>query len=310
VKVEAGDYLLLVDKPVGPTSHDVVAAARSALGNRRVGHTGTLDPFASGLLVLCVGRATRLAEYLSGMDKEYLATARLGTATDTLDTEGEVTSVSESWRTLEESAIEAALRTFCGEIDQVPPQYSAKKVDGEAMHRRARRGDSVELAPTPVTVHDIALISYEPPDVCFSLRCSSGTYVRAIARDLGLALETGAHLTALRRTRVGDFHVSDAVPADELELADSVARARLEPAHALRGMASLMVDAGVAGRLIQGQRVRIQPGPPLDGPTEPAHGVPTLASDGTLVAVSVGDDLLAIAELTDGVLRPRKVFPA
>ena len=155
------DFVLPVDKPEGPTSHDVVAQARKALGIRKVGHTGTLDPFASGLLILCVGRATRLAEYLSGLDKTYEATAKLGITTDTLDRDGKVLEDRVGWRELAEPAVAEALSTFQGEIEQVPPQFSAKKVDGVAMHRRARRGEQVRLEPCVVTVHSIELLAME-----------------------------------------------------------------------------------------------------------------------------------------------------
>lgn len=305
MNVGAGDFLLPVDKPVGPTSHDVVAAARRGLGTRRVGHTGTLDPFASGLLVLCVGRATRLAEYLSGMDKTYEAVARLGVTTDTLDREGEVVLEREGWAELDEPQVVEALARLSGEIEQVPPQFSAKKVDGEAMHRRARRGEHVALPPVEVTIHEIALTEMRLPDVRFTVRCSSGTYVRALARDLGEDLGVGAHLTALRRTAVGGFSANDAVTVDELEDSEAVARATIAPTGALGHMGSMEVDEGVAARLRNGQRVRVDEATDPEGEVDDESRVTP-----TLVAVSHDHDLLAIAELDDGLLRPRKVFPS
>lgn len=305
---DAGDFVLPVDKAEGPTSHDVVASARRALGSRRVGHTGTLDPFASGLLLLCVGRATRLAEYLSGLDKSYVAEARLGVETDTLDRDGHVVAESDAWRDLGAADVEAALASLVGEIRQVPPQFSAKKVEGEAMHRKARRGERVELPPVNVTVHAIELESIALPDVRFRVRCSTGTYVRALARDLGAGLGTGAHLTALRRTEVGRFHVDDAVAVDHLEDEKAVRRALISPLDAMRHLALFEVDAEAAGRIRHGQRIRVEG----DGDQETAHaraldGGPSV-TEPALVAVSHGGNLLAIASIEKGVLKPRKVF--
>ncbi|MDA0329791.1 MAG: tRNA pseudouridine(55) synthase TruB [Gemmatimonadetes bacterium] len=287
----AGDFVVPVDKPEGPTSHDVVAMARRGLGTRRIGHTGTLDPFASGLLLLCVGWTTRLAEYLTGLDKTYEAVARLGVTTDTLDRDGVVLSESDAWRQLEESEIMRALSDFAGSIDQVPPQFSAKKLEGEAMHRRARRGEHVELAPVSVTVHDVQVTAVQLPEVRFSMRCSSGTYVRAIARDLGESLGVGAHLTSLRRTSVGSFTVNDAIAVDALKDTEEVARVAVEPAAALAHLPLVEIDGEVARRLLHGQKVR-------------------LSNDGSAAPVAVTHEgaLFAIGEMRDGVLIPRKVF--
>ena len=295
MNVAAGDFVLPVDKPVGPTSHDVVAAARRALGTRRVGHTGTLDPFASGLLVLCIGRATRLAEYLSGMSKTYHATARLGVTTDTLDRAGSL-MVERDASSVDEAAIRQVLAELVGAIQQVPPQFSAKKVDGEAMYRRARRGEHVELPPVDVTIHEAELVSCDGLDVEFSVRCSSGTYIRSIARDLGEALGVGAHLTELRRTSVGQYRIEDAVSMDELADENVVARARVAPIAAMAHLESITLKDEHAARLRQGQRIRIAG----EGQGRSADRV----------AISFREDLLAIAELDDGVIRPRKVFPA
>jgi tRNA pseudouridine55 synthase len=290
VSAPAG-FVLPVDKPEGPTSHDVVGSARRALGERRVGHSGTLDPFASGLLLLCVGRATRLSEYLTGLDKAYEAKAVLGVATDTLDRDGAVVARSDAWHMLDAAAVSSALDAFRGDIQQVPPQYSAKKVEGIAMHRRARRGEHVELEPCTVTIHDIALTGFEAPEVRFRVRCSSGTYVRALARDLGESLGVGAHLTGLRRTSIGTFDVADAVALAALDDATAVARARISPAEALAHLPSLRVEEATARRLAQGQRVRLDDAP-----------------DGALVAVLDPTGLCAVAEVAGGVVRPQKVF--
>lgn len=285
--------VIRVDKPPGPTSHDIVARARRALGVRRIGHTGTLDPFASGLLLLCVGPATRLAEYLTGLDKTYLATAVLGQSTDTDDLEGELVGVSEAWRELDESRVSAALSGFVGRIDQVPPAFSAKKVGGERMYRRARRGESVRLDAVPVQIREARVLDVDLPEVKFELSCSSGTYVRAVARDLGKRLGTGAHLKALRRTRIGPFAVTDAVSGDELHDADRVKAAWLEPAQALPHLPHVRVGAEEAARIRHGQAV------PLEGGEVP---------EGATLAVLHDDELLCVATSSGGRVRPRKVF--
>lgn len=286
--VPEGGGVLPVDKPEGPTSHDIVGRARRALRERRIGHTGTLDPFASGLLLLCVGPATRLSEYLTGRDKEYLARARLGVATDTLDREGTVVGESEGWRELDRAAVEGALTGFRGVILQRPPRFSAKKVGGVAAHRRTRRGEEVELAPVPVTVHELVLTGFEPPEVEFRVSCSSGTYIRALARDLGETLGVGAHLTALRRTRIGTFGLEGAVPGDFRDPVPD--EAWITPLDALSEFPRLEVDAESARRLTHGQRLA-------------APGAP----DG-LVAVHLDGRLVAVCNSSEEVLRPEKVF--
>ena len=284
-------FVLPLDKPEGPTSHDMVAAVRRALGQRRVGHTGTLDPFASGLLLACVGKATRLAEYLSGLDKSYDAVARLGEVTDTLDREGAVVETHRGWEGLDAPAVEAALGSLRGRLEQVPPAYSAKKIRGKAAHRLARQGEAVELAPAAVTVHAIELASLDLPLVGFRVRCSSGTYVRALARDLGAMLGVGAHLVRLRRTSIGGFGLAGALTPDRLDDEAAVAAASIEPLEALRHLPTLVADDDEAGLLSQGRPLqRFDEG--LDG----------------LVAVAHAGALLAVAESSGGVLRPRKVF--
>ena len=286
------DGVLLVDKPAGPTSHDVVREARARLGLRRVGHAGTLDPFASGLLLLCLGPSTRISQYLSAMEKRYLATARLGVSTSTHDVDGEVVDDSPRWRDLDERTVRRALEAFQGSILQVPPRFSAKKVRGTAAHRRSRRGETVELEPVPVEVYEVGEIRCSLPFVSFAVRCSSGTYVRALARDLGEALGTGAHLTMLRRVAVGAMSVRDAAPAGELrdELPPA---AHLSAARALAHLPAVRVGVEDAARLACGQAIEpaLEPVPEAD---------PVVALErGTLVAIGVG---------RGGVLRPRKVF--
>jgi tRNA pseudouridine55 synthase len=286
------DGVLPVDKPEGPTSHDVVAMARRALGTRRVGHTGTLDPFASGLLLLCIDKATRLAEYFSDLPKEYLAVARLGATTDTDDRDGRVLESSDAWRDLTTASIRNALNALVGVQEQLPPVYSAKKVAGERAYDLARRGEAVELKPVQVTVYSIEAVDISLPDLRFAVRCSSGTYVRSIARDLGSALGVGAHLQSLRRTRVGTFNVEQAVTLDQLEDGDIVRGAFLTPVEALRDFAMHEACDAEAAALGMGRAVQ----------------APALLPDGTLVAVRRGAELIAIASVRGGLLQPRKVF--
>ena len=220
------DGLAIVDKPAGRTSHDVVAAMRRLARTRKVGHAGTLDPMATGVLVLGVGKATRLLHHLVLADKAYDATVRLGQATITDDAEGEVVSGA-SAAGVTEAAVRAALRPLTGAVDQIPSAVSAIKVDGTRAYRRVREGQAVQLAARPVTVTRFEPVAFRRAgdllDVDVEVECSSGTYVRALARDLGAALGVGGHLTVLRRTRVGPFTQGEARTLDELAaLADPV----------------------------------------------------------------------------------------
>ena len=210
---EAG--LVVVDKPAGLTSHDVVARVRRLAGTRKVGHAGTLDPMATGVLVLGVNRATRLLGHLMLTEKAYDATIRLGESTTTDDAEGETVATADTTH-LRAEQVREALTAFVGEIDQVPTAVSAIKVDGKRAYQRVRDGEEVELASRRVTVHELVVHDVTGPDVTVSLRCSSGTYVRAIARDLGEALGVGGHLTALRRTAVGPYGLDIARSLEEL----------------------------------------------------------------------------------------------
>lgn len=211
------DYgLIIVDKPVGPTSHNVVSLVRKGSGIRKVGHAGTLDPRASGVLVLCLGVATRLSEYLSTTRKTYQAVVRWGSATRTYDAEGPVTRRTGTAPRLQE--IEQALPSFTGEIDQVPPPFSAVKVKGRKAYEMARTGEAVALGPRKVTVYRLQIVSYKPPDLTLLVECSAGTYIRSLAHDLGEQLGSGAHLSSLRRLQAGPFTLEDAVPLPKLEV--------------------------------------------------------------------------------------------
>jgi tRNA pseudouridine55 synthase len=283
-----------VDKPAGPTSHDVVASARRALGTRRVGHTGTLDPFATGLLLLCVGPATRLAQFLTGLPKRYVAGVRLGARTTTDDLEGEIEATSEAWRELSRARLDDALARFRGPIRQAPPRFSAKKVGGESAHYRARRGEDVQLASVDVEVLALDVLSFDPPDLELAVECSSGTYVRALARDLGETLATGAHLRSLRRTAIGSFDVDRAIAVEALRDPAEVERALITPADALAHLPAVQVGAAEVARLARGQAI-------------PLAGAGDAGGSGT-VAVIRDHELVAVAEREGGWVRPRKVF--
>jgi tRNA pseudouridine55 synthase len=201
--------LLILHKPGGLTSHDVVNRVRRATHIKQVGHAGTLDPMATGVLVVCVGQATRISEYLSGHDKAYRATIRLGVETNTYDADGEV--VATHAVQIERAEIERALHSFVGAIQQIPPMYSALKRAGQKLYDLARQGIEVERAARAVTVYTINLLDYQAPDVTISVQCSAGTYLRSSAHDLGAALGTGAHLIALTRTASGQFTEQQAI---------------------------------------------------------------------------------------------------
>lgn len=282
--------VLPVDKPAGPSSHDIVGAARRALGMRRIGHTGTLDPFATGLLLLCLGTATRLAEYLTGMDKEYEATARLGVSTDTLDHTGAVTASVEDWPELAEPRVRAAFEDQVGRRLQTPPIYSAKKIDGRRAYDLARAGEAVVPAAVEVVIHSLDVLSVDGRDVTFRMRCSSGTYVRAVARDAGEALGVGAHLTALRRTAVGAFGVGEALTPQALEDEEAVRAALIPPLRAVGHLPSVELSPEERQRIGHGQRL------------------PADSSEAGLLALVEGGELVAVAESDGQTIRPRKVF--
>jgi tRNA pseudouridine55 synthase len=242
--------LLVIDKPSGMTSHDVVAIVRRTIGERRVGHAGTLDPAATGVLVIGVGRATRLLRFVADTEKEYLADAAFGVTTTTLDAEGDVIAESDA-SALREEDVRAVLPRFVGGIVQVPPMVSAIKVGGEPLYRKARRGETVERAPRQVVVTELSLESFEAGVVArATVRCRSsrGTYVRSLVADVGDALGVGAHVAALRRTRVGSFDEADAIPLD------AISSTELRPMEAaVAGYPRRSVDDEGARALIHGK---------------------------------------------------------
>lgn len=277
--------MVLVDKPAGPTSHDLVARARRALGTRAVGHAGTLDPFATGLLVLLVGKATRLARFAGGQPKTYLATAVLGARTDTDDATGEALPGGPGPVPADRGVVAGAVAGFRGTAPQRPPAYSAKKVAGVRSYRRARRGEAVDLAPVEVTVHAIELVDWVPPRVTFRATVSAGTYLRALARDLGEVLGCGAHLESLRREAIGALRVEDAVAPDAVG-PDALRPARLAVAHLP------VVELDDAAREAVGHGRGIPGGAALEG-----H-----------VALLARGELAAVARAEGGMLRPEVVL--
>ena len=246
----SAEGLLLVDKPAGVTSHDVVNVARRALGERRVGHAGTLDPFATGLLVVLAGRATRLVPHVSGDPKVYAATVRFGAETDTEDLHGAVVREADPPA---EVAVRAAVRHLVGTLDQVPPLYSAKRVQGRRAYDLARAGEVVELAPVPVRVDAFDVLAWRDASGVMEcdvrVTCGPGTYIRSLARDLGRSVGSAAHLTALRRERSGRFDVRDAVTLDVLKGGDVSVRPALQalPEHPVERLDAVDVRRATGG---------------------------------------------------------------
>ena len=241
------DGVLLVDKPAGLSSHDVVARVRRALGGARAGHTGTLDPFATGLLLVALGRATRLIRFMPSEPKVYRATIAFGAATDTDDATGRITAHGP---VPDESVVHAAIRRLTGRLEQDPPAFSARHVDGRRAYEIARQGGTPQLSPSMVTVHEWHVHSFVDGRLDATITCTSGTYIRALARDLGRFCGTVAHLSALRRTRIGPFDVADAVAPDE------AAPAHVRPStEALVGMARQVVAGDEVERLSHGRPV-------------------------------------------------------
>lgn len=270
--------VLVIDKPGGWTSHDVVAKTRGLTRIRQIGHAGTLDPMATGVLVLCIGKATRLLEYLTGQPKSYRAEITLGTATETYDAEGEV-SATRPVPPLTTGEIDQALMPFRGDILQVPPAYSAIKRDGVASYKRARRGEDVQLEPRPVTIYSLDLLAFDGVVLRIDVTCSAGTYIRSLAHDLGKALGCGAHLSGLRRSAVASFTLAQAVTLVDLTAAGEQWTQFLLPSDsAVAHLPAVVVPDDNVARLLHGGSV---PGKeiPAEGP------VRAYDSDGRLLAI-------------------------
>ena len=285
--------ILCVDKPLGITSHDVVGRVRRVAGLRRVGHAGTLDPLATGVLLLALGRATRLIEYLVGHDKVYETTVRLGQTTATYDAEGDVLE-ERPFTHLTLPQIEAALEPFRGDILQQPPIYSAIKKDGQPLYKLARQGKTdVERPYRPVTIHELTLLNWEPPHLSLRIHCSSGTYIRSLGHDLGEALGCGGHLSELRRLSVGDFGLETAVPLNDLT-PDNITDYLLPPETAVRHLPRLDLSETAAADILQGK--------PISQTGE--------SSAELLRAYGPDGEFLGVVAAEDEQWRARKMFPA
>jgi tRNA pseudouridine55 synthase len=283
--------ILLVDKPGGITSHDVVSRVRKLAGTRKVGHAGTLDPMATGLLVLGIDSSTRLLTYLVGLDKEYYATIRLGFATTTDDAEGEPTGSDTDASDITTERIVAAIEPLTGAIEQVPSSVSAIKVAGRRSYDRVREGENVTLKARAVTVSAFEVLARRGAELDVRVECTSGTYIRALARDLGATLGVGGHLSALRRTRVGPFGISDAG-----QLGDELMQSMLTPASvAQRLFASVAVSTDEILALSQGKKIRLD----------------EVADDSAAPVAAIGPDgrLVGLVTLADGVARVLVNFP-
>lgn len=288
--------VLVVDKPVGLTSHDVVQIIRKGTNIRRAGHTGTLDPRASGVLVILIGPAVRLSEYVSASDKRYQAVVRLGTTTDTYDADGKVLS-SLPVDNITEEQFQAALESFIGEIEQVPPPYSAVKVKGRKAYEMAREGEEVDLAPRKINVYNLELLEWASPEAVIDVYCSSGTYVRSLAHDLGEKLGCGATLVGLRRTKSGRFTLRDAVPLRKLRESfedGSWYQYLIPAAEALSDWPSIELTADQVDAVRHGHRVTSE-----------------MELEGTLArGISEQGELVALLEYDPNAneWQPRKVF--
>ena len=286
--------LILVDKPTGPTSHKVVSIVRRETGVRKVGHAGTLDPRASGVLILCLGSATRLSEYLSTASKRYEAVIRFGASTKTYDAEGDIIRITGAVPTEED--IQAIIPEFTGQIEQIPPPYSAIKIKGKKAYELARKGEEFDLDSRDVTIYKMALVEYRPPDLVLEIECSAGTYIRSIAHDIGEKLGTGAHLANLRRTKAGHFTIEECVSLRKLELGfiDGTWVEYLRPAiDALPDLPRIKVEGKIYEDLTFGRLI------PAD-----------TSASGMAAAIGPDGDLVAILEaVEDGAKwHPKKVF--
>jgi tRNA pseudouridine55 synthase len=286
------DGILIIDKPEGITSHDVVSRVRRILGTPRVGHTGTLDPFATGVVVVLVGKATRLAQFLDKDEKKYLATVRFGFETDTGDRTGNSKFQAPSSKLATTEGLESVLPQFKGEIRQLPPMYSAKKIDGKRLYLHARKGETVDREPIAVTLSELEIVRpLEGDEAVLRVVCSAGTYIRVLAEDIGRAVGAGAHLAELRRTRAGRFDLSQSVDLDKLAESDL-----LPVEKAVEHLPSFELPEDRVTRTLSGLSTRIGPNAFADG-----EAVRMLSPDGRLLAVG-------IYEGSESSLRPKVVL--
>lgn len=289
--------LLNIDKPKGITSHDVVARIRKLAGQRRVGHAGTLDPLATGVLLVCLGQATRLIEYVVPGQKQYRATFCFGLTTDTLDAEGQVLAEKDI-SSLTETTLRQVLPSFVGHLEQIPPLFSAIKKDGQPLYKRARAGQPIEVEPRPVTIHALEWVSWQPPYLTLDITCSPGTYIRSLARDVGEVAGTGAHLAALTRTASGPWRLSEAVLLEQLEDDPNWLRYLHPPDRAITHLPQIILTEATAIHVQQGRQIEID--------LEPGAMHPNI-----LRAYAPSGDFLAILTLVEPdakLWQPKKVF--
>lgn len=282
---------LNINKPSGPTSHDVISQLRQITGIRRLGHTGTLDPLATGVLPICVGRATRLSEYLLGADKRYRAWIRLGESTSTFDAEGETTSSSEAFH-LSKDEILVVLSEFLGQIIQTVPMYSAIKRGGTRLYELARKGIHFSPPKRTVKIHDLTLIDWQPPDLKLDIFCTSGTYIRSLAHDIGLRLGVGAHLTALMRLASGPFQLSNSVLPAALEASSDWSTYLIKPEWPFRDWPQLSLSIHEASSIRNGQKIVSK----------------QRSIEGSLALAMFEGQLIAIVKAIDSVWKPVKVL--
>ena len=303
--------VLVIDKPVGMTSHDVVQIIRRGTGIRRAGHTGTLDPRASGVLVVLIGPAVRLSEYVSASDKRYQATLRLGSSTDTYDADGRVTRHQNADNVTEEQ-FEEILKNYTGEIFQTPPPYSAVKVKGRPSYESARNGEQVTLEPRKINVYSLETLEWAPPEAVLDIYCSSGTYVRSLAHDLGNELRTGAYLIGLRRTKSGRFTLRDAVPLRQIQdsfLTGEWSRYLIPAAEALGDWPYITLIGDEVETVRHGHR--LPAGDDAKDLVDPKkHPYVEEGSLGMVRAITEQGDLVAIVQYIeeDHEWQPKKVF--
>jgi tRNA pseudouridine55 synthase len=303
--------LLNIDKPKGITSHDVVNRIRKLAGQRKVGHAGTLDPMATGVLLVCLGQATRLIEYLVPGRKQYRATIRFGMTTDTLDAEGQTTTQNDL-AGLTESRLREILPAFVGEIEQIPPLFSAIKKEGQPLYKRARAGEIVEVEPRRVTIHELTWVEWQAPDLTVDITCSPGTYIRSLARDLGQAAGPGAHLAGLVRTASGSWQLAEAVPLEQLEheAAQSTAtwQRHIYPLdQAIAYLPQVILSAEAVTDVQQGRQIQLELAP---GAAD--LGIVSYPENsGRIRAYTPSGDFLAILTLVEPnakLWQPKKVF--
>ncbi len=298
--------IVLLDKPEGLTSNQALSRIKRLFGTKKAGHTGTLDPMATGLLVVCLGHATRVCAHLLEADKAYWADVHLGVVTDTEDKEGEVLETREV-PPLSEADVEAVLAQFLGDLQQVPPMYSALKHKGERLYDLARRGESVERPPRAVTIHSLEVTEWrltdsDRPGFAFEVTCSKGTYIRSLVRDIGETLGCGAHLCGLRRTQASPFHIDQALTLNQLESLspEALFESLLPIQAALPDWPRVCLDRGAAGDFFHGRAIE----------RARCDGVETVQAGQWVCVLADGQRCIGLAEMGESALQPRAVFPA